>query len=86
MNNIKTLAAQDQSVEIVEVFKTDVTSPARARQLVRQICQQFSHYQVNFDLQDCDHILRIKSQEGPIPSVRIIDLLARWGHRAEVLS
>lgn len=45
---------------IVEVFCTDVSSPAVARVLLTLLAQTFPGCRVNFDLQDCDRILRIQ--------------------------
>ena len=42
----------------IEVFKTNVADPERAKWLVDQIEKQFTNCKVNFDLDDCDRILR----------------------------
>jgi len=68
----------------VEVFKTNVVDPERAKCLVDQIERNFTHCKVNFDLDDCDRILRVVS-EGKIQSDLLIDLLKNVGCTAEVL-
>lgn len=72
-------------MEIVEVLKTNVETGEQAEHLVRLINRHFPHYTVNFDLDDCDRILRIKSsaiiQESPL-----ITILLQHGFRAEVLT
>lgn len=45
---------------MVEVFKTNVMELCDAEKLIQQIRQNFCHYSVNFDLEDCDKILRIE--------------------------
>jgi len=68
----------------VEVFKTNVDDPERAKWLVDQIERNFTTSQVNFDLDDCDRILRVVSDSN-IQSDLLIDLLKNVGYRAEVL-
>jgi hypothetical protein len=48
-------------MEIVEVFKTNVKTGAQAERLITLIRENFPEYTVNFDLDDCDRILRVKS-------------------------
>jgi hypothetical protein len=69
----------------VEVFKTDVTCPDKAKVLIDHIQNAFYDYQVNFDLEDCDRILRIKCVGGVIQSDTLITFLQRLGCNAEVL-
>lgn len=68
----------------VEVFKTNVADPERAKWLVDQIERNFTNCKVNFDLDDCDRILRVVF-EGKIQSDLLIDLLKNVGCKAEVL-
>jgi hypothetical protein len=68
----------------VEVFKTNVADPERAKWLVDQIERNFANCKVNFDLDDCDRILRVVF-EGKIQSDLLIDLLKNVGCKAEVL-
>jgi hypothetical protein len=68
----------------VEVFKTNVADPERAKWLVDQIERNFANCRVNFDLDDCDRILRVMFV-GKIQSDLLIDLLKNVGCIAEVL-
>ena len=68
----------------VEVFKTNVADPERAKWLVDQIERNFTNCKVNFDLDDCDRILRVVF-EGKIQSDLLIDLVKNAGCKAEVL-
>lgn len=70
---------------MVEVFKTDVFYQFDADKLVLLIHQNFNHYQANFDLDDCDHILRIKTESEPIDHLSVISLLKQNGFNTEVL-
>lgn len=71
---------------MVEVFKTDVKAYAHARMLIREIQEAFAGYSANFDLQDCDNILRITSQRKMISSSCLISFLKEYGFHAEVLT
>jgi hypothetical protein len=70
---------------MVEVFKTNVTSDHQARQLVNLIEEYFDGYKVNFDLQDCDHILRVEGHNEELELQSLICLLKDQGVRAEIL-
>ncbi|UOQ73545.1 hypothetical protein [Hymenobacter cellulosilyticus] len=70
---------------MVEVFKTNVRARRHARQLLHQIHQNFAQYRANFDLDDCDNILRIESPTDFIPAAELITLLRAAGFQAEVL-
>lgn len=70
---------------MVEVFKTNVSDPDEANRLVEKIHRTFSAYQANFDLEDCDKILRIKCTTAKIRSSSLIDFLQESGFEAEVL-
>jgi hypothetical protein len=68
---------------MIEVFKTNINCSEQAKQLVQQIQQQFAGYRANFDLDDCDRILRIISSSAI--AVHFIDWLKEYGCHAEML-
>ena len=70
---------------MIEVFITNVDDPGHATMLVERIHQQFGHYRANFDLQDCDRILRVVSYREHVDSATLISLLNDHGFHAEVL-
>lgn len=43
----------------IEVFKTNISSDAEAAKLKSLLLQHFPNCRINFDLDDCDKILRI---------------------------
>ncbi|WP_026730553.1 hypothetical protein [Flavobacterium denitrificans] len=45
---------------IVEVFKTNVQKEADKNYVIAVIQSQFPNYKINFDLEDCDKILRVE--------------------------
>jgi len=69
---------------MVEVFKTNVTSNHQAKQLVHLI-EDYFDYKVNFDLEDCDHILRVEAYSEEVQPQPLINLLENMGVHAEVL-
>jgi hypothetical protein len=70
---------------MIEVFKTNVVDPAHAKMLVDKIHHNFNYYKANFDLQDCDNILRIKSFTGHVQPTLLIHFLQEQGVDAEIL-
>ena len=69
----------------VEVFKTNVYTRRYASKLVNQIHKTFTMYKANFDLDDCDKILRVQCIQGSISSRALILFLKDFGCNAEVL-
>ena len=45
---------------IVEIFKTNVEKETETNYIIAVIKRQFPMYKVNFDLEDCDKILRVE--------------------------
>ncbi|CAG5017471.1 hypothetical protein DYBT9275_05779 [Dyadobacter sp. CECT 9275] len=70
---------------MVEVFKTNVMNQRQAELILHQIHLFFSYHSVNFDLEDCDKILRIQTLRGTINASAVIGILNNSGFRAELL-
>ena len=70
---------------MVEVFKTNVITDADADKLIAELHKAFPFYKVNFDLDDCDHILRVKSMSADINPFPVIVLLKAFGFDATAL-
>jgi dihydrofolate reductase len=71
---------------MVEVFRTNVQGAEVARTLITVIEATFADYKANFDLEDCDHILRVQALRGRVHASQLIRLLKSFGFEAEVLS
>jgi uncharacterized protein YpbB len=71
---------------MIEVFKTNVKDRDHANMLVDQIHKTFGNYKANFDLEDCDKILRVKCTTGSVQPTLLINLLKGYGFNAEILS
>ena len=70
---------------MIEVFKTNVTQKDQANRLIDHIHKTFMDYKANFDLEDCDRILRVKAVSGRVQPSQLIGLLNDFGFYAEVL-
>lgn len=71
---------------MVEVFKTSVQNPLQA-DLVRQLLLvENPTLEINFDLEDCDKILRIKNIEDAVDISSVLKVLNETGIYIEVLA
>jgi hypothetical protein len=68
---------------MVEVFKTNVKQRAQAAGLVTALLRTFPMHCINFDLDDCDRILRVEGDNICITT--IIQLLHIHGFICEPL-
>jgi hypothetical protein len=68
---------------MVEVFKTDVFQKTKARNILSMLQKEFPHLKINFDLDDCDKILRVEG--NGIPIEKIISLMENQKYSCEVL-
>jgi hypothetical protein len=68
---------------MVEVFKTSVVERAQAEAILSALVNSFPTIRPNFDLDDCDHVLRV---EGiGFTAAQIIKLLRCNGYHCEVM-
>lgn len=68
---------------MIEVFKTNVQEAEQSQMLIGKLLEHFPDSAVNFDLEDCDKILRIHASS--ICHKTIIELLNSHGYYCEVL-
>ena len=68
---------------MIEVFKTDVGTQKQAGKILTQLSIKYPSAKINFDLDDCDKILRIESETKITQS--IIKLLQDKGFYCEEL-
>lgn len=74
-----------ESIAMVEVFRTNVCDRSHANKLIGEIQSIFTNYIANFDLDDCDRILRVKCLTGCVEPAAVINLIKQFGFVAEVL-
>ncbi|GIQ60907.1 hypothetical protein Flavo103_40430 [Flavobacterium collinsii] len=68
---------------MIEVYKTNVQEVEQSLLIVGRLLEHFPNSRINFDLEDCDKILRIHGSS--ISNQRIIELLDSYGYHCEVL-
>jgi hypothetical protein len=72
-------------LKMVEVFKTDIQTDSQANFLLQQLLKEFPDLKINFDLEDCDNILRIETRGKAIDTALIVDLVKNYGFEIEIL-
>lgn len=68
---------------MVEVFKTNVQKKTESRLLLSALMEAFPALKINFDLSDCDRVLRVEGES--MEALSIIVLVKAHGFRCEVL-
>lgn len=68
---------------MVEVFKTQINDKTTAEAIIKKLQEHLPFSKINFDLEDCDRILRIEGEH--VLSSEVIKLLSNWGHCCESL-
>ena len=68
----------------VEVFRTNVRHKRKAKMLLDILSEQFPSCSINFDLGDCDKILRVEGEH--ICCERITGLMTQHGYECDVLA
>jgi hypothetical protein len=68
---------------MVEVFKTNVSSTHDAKIVIQKLGEEFPKHKINFDLSDCDKILRI--QGNPILERKIVSIVTSLNYNCEIL-
>ncbi len=70
-------------MQIVEVFKTNVLKDEQARKLITTLRSHFPQCRINFDLDDCDKILRVEGRQ--VPPDKVIEVILSNGYNCEIL-
>jgi hypothetical protein len=68
---------------MVEVFKTNVFAVEKSEEIIQKLAEYFPENRINFDLEDCDKILRVEGKN--ILSERIMEIVNEEGHYCEIL-
>lgn len=68
---------------MIEVFKTNVQEMEQSQMIVGKLLEHLPNSIINFDLEDCDKILRIHAVS--ISNNHIIELLNSYGYHCEPL-
>ncbi len=68
---------------MVEVFKTDIQKKTQIKKLLCILSEAFPSFKINFDLSDCDKVLRVKGDN--VEALRIMILVKEYGFKCEIL-
>ena len=68
---------------MVEVFKTNVQKKTQSKMLLCILSKAFPSFKINFDLSDCDKVLRVEGDN--MEALRIMMLVKEYGFNCEVL-
>jgi len=68
---------------MVEIFKTNVKKRKQSEKLVSLLSMKYPDLKINFDLEDCDKILRIEGVS--FCPTRITKKMNKLGHKCLVL-
>ncbi|HWB28457.1 MAG TPA: hypothetical protein VG738_23455 [Chitinophagaceae bacterium] len=68
---------------MVEVFKTNVQKQKQAKQLAAVLRQCFPGSKINFDLEDCDKVLRVEAN-NLLPN-KVITVVIQNGFACNIL-
>lgn len=68
---------------MIEVFKTNVQKKAQSKMLLGVLYKAFPSFKINFDLSDCDKVLRVEGDNLEV--LKIMILIKEYGFKCEVL-
>jgi hypothetical protein len=68
---------------MVEAFKTNVQKKAQSKMLLCILYEAFPSSKINFDLSDCDKVLRVEGEN--IEALPIMILVKEYGFTCEIL-
>lgn len=80
---IRYLNMLNASSTMIEVFKTNVQGKRVAKMIIMDLAQLLPNAKINFDLEDCDNILRIECHHLIVGDV--IEIVKLNGFSCEVL-
>lgn len=60
---------------MVEIFRTNVKSKRLAGKVLKVLQAHLPAFKFNFDLDDCDHILRVQSNGIPVECLKIMQIV-----------
>ncbi len=69
-----TFAQHLKNYTMVRIFKTDIGNSLLAEYVLDSLMQLFPSYRINFDLEDCDKILRIEG--GDFEAEKVVSVVS----------
>lgn len=71
---------------MIEIYKTNIIKIDQAKQVYNHLIESFANYKIDFDLEDCDRILRIDTFEEELNQEAILKIVFDLGFYIEVLA
>ena len=68
---------------MVEVFKTNVQKKTQSKMLLSVLSETFPSFKINFDLSDCDKVLRVEGNN--MEALTIKRLVNEYGFKCDIL-
>ena len=68
---------------MVEAFKTNVQKKVQSKMLLCTLSEAFPSLKINFDLSDCDKVLRVEGNN--MEALRIMKFVKEYGFKCEIL-
>lgn len=68
---------------MVEIFKTNMPDRSQAERMLSLLVMHFRESRINFDMHDCDKILRVEANH--IMPEKVIELMQMHGYHCQVL-
>lgn len=72
-------------MKVVEVFKTNIKNPDTAQLIIEKLKELLPGTKINFDLEDCDCILRVETVCSEIDVNEIMHFIRELNFEIEVL-
>jgi hypothetical protein len=69
----------------IEVFKTDIPTPAEALAIIIGILENLSGHHITVDLDDCDKVLRIASRNCELAINTVLDTAGKFSKNVTLL-
>lgn len=75
--------SQITQIKTVKIFKTNVQNDKDSAKIATALLTQYPLYKINFDLEDCDKILRVEADQCGIETDNIIMYMVGFGYRCQ---
>ncbi len=70
---------------MIEVYKTNIEKRKAAKRVRKMLHQKFPDLLINFDLEDCDNIMRVENREGYFDVDLILQQVSEMDFCIEIL-
>lgn len=68
---------------MIEIYRTNIEDDNEAAAIAVSLLKEFPYLKVDFDLEDCDHILRVQGKFIPCKQIR--SMVSNSGYECSIL-